>query len=65
MFFTLRTGGLISMGETETVREQDICDICGRTLLTGENLEPEEGGKVVVCPICRSDARRCGYRQVA
>lgn len=47
---------------------QDVCGMCGRTILTGETSEPyiapNEGEPVVVCSICRPKARECGFCKV-
>ena len=48
---------------------QDVCGMCGRTILTGENTtlfaNPEDGNPVVVCPHCRQRARESGYQKAA
>ncbi len=48
---------------------QDICGLCGRTLLTGEQTNlfthPEAGNSIVICPHCRDEARQNGWSQAA
>ena len=47
---------------------QDICDHCGRTILTGERTDlfrDADGGRaVVICPQCRTQAIKDGYEKV-
>ena len=49
--------------------DQESCDFCGRTLLVGEHPhvfeEPDDGGEVLVCPICRPDALELGMRSIS
>ena len=61
-----RRKGVIDAGG---VRRHDVCGVCGRTLLTGESLEvysdPDSDQSLVVCPVCRQEARENGFRLVA
>ena len=47
---------------------QDICALCGRTILTGERTDlfrDADGERaVVICPQCRTQAIRDGYVKV-
>ncbi|MCL4473101.1 MAG: hypothetical protein M1455_04055 [Actinobacteria bacterium] len=51
------------------VRRHHACGVCGRTLLTGESLEvysdPGSDQSLVVCSVCRQEARENGFRLVA
>lgn len=46
---------------------QDICGMCGRTILTGEKTElftaPNSGKPVCVCSHCRTAARTAGLKE--
>ncbi len=48
--------------------QQDICGLCGRTILTGEKTDLFRGSDnsmaIVVCQHCRSDAAEAGYQRM-
>jgi hypothetical protein len=56
-------------GEVRSRNDQESCDFCGRTLLVGESPhlfeEPDDGGTVMVCPICRREALELGLRSIS
>ena len=47
---------------------QDICALCGRTILTGERTDlfrsADGNSAVVICPHCRPRAVKAGYTRV-
>ena len=59
----------LSRGEVRPRLHNDICGICGRTLLKGETaelyLEPNGVKPVVVCPVCRAYVRESGYSKAS
>lgn len=62
-------GGGSAVREVRPKLYHDVCDVCGRTLLTGEKIEvfknPEFEGHVLVCCTCREAARSSGFSKVA
>ena len=59
----------IAKPEMHSRTDQESCDFCGRTLLVGERPhvfeEPDDGGTLLVCPICRPEALELGMHSIS